>query len=149
MFWSEHRKVFWHKLTLISLQNIDVVCMPKPGDFHYNNHHVKCFVTGWGRRTESNMPLNSTFFVSQKQSRDTLIHFIFSIWAFSGFERDWCPLMEPRQLQWGSTSTIWASLFTALYNSLCWIRGQGCVRRKWKQYIHIRLLNFRQRYTVQ
>jgi len=34
-------------------QNIDVVCMPKPGDFVYDKHRVKCFVTGWGRRTET------------------------------------------------------------------------------------------------
>jgi len=34
-------------------QNIDVVCMPKSGDFIYNKHREKCFVTGWGRRTET------------------------------------------------------------------------------------------------
>lgn len=34
-------------------QNIDVVCMPKPGEFVYDKHSVKCFVTGWGRRTET------------------------------------------------------------------------------------------------
>lgn len=35
-------------------QNIDVVCMPKTGDFIYDKHSVgQCFVTGWGRRTES------------------------------------------------------------------------------------------------
>ena len=27
--------------------------MPKPGDFTYDKHVDKCFVTGWGRRTES------------------------------------------------------------------------------------------------
>ena len=44
-----------HYLSLCAciLQNIDVVCMPKPGDFVYDKHRVKCFVTGWGRRTES------------------------------------------------------------------------------------------------
>ena len=43
-----------HKVQIYSyLQNIDVVCMPKPGDFVYDKHRVKCFVTGWGRRTES------------------------------------------------------------------------------------------------
>jgi len=34
-------------------QNIDVVCMPKPGDFEYQDKKVKCYITGWGRRTES------------------------------------------------------------------------------------------------
>ena len=27
--------------------------MPKPGDFLYQDKLVKCYVTGWGRRTES------------------------------------------------------------------------------------------------
>lgn len=40
-------------------QNIDVVCMPKPGQFVYDKHHQrKCFVTGWGRRTESKIVFN-------------------------------------------------------------------------------------------
>ena len=38
-------------------QNIDVVCMPKPDDFRppttSRSTGVKCYVTGWGRRTES------------------------------------------------------------------------------------------------
>ena len=37
-------------------QNIDVVCMPKPDDFRQpttTRSSVKCYVTGWGRRTES------------------------------------------------------------------------------------------------
>lgn len=38
-------------------QNIDVVCMPKPGDFNLNPRRssapVRCYVTGWGRRTET------------------------------------------------------------------------------------------------
>ena len=37
-------------------QNIDVVCMPKPDDFRQptsSRSYVKCYVTGWGRRTES------------------------------------------------------------------------------------------------
>ena len=29
--------------------------MPKSGDFIYNKHREKCFVTGWGRRTESKL----------------------------------------------------------------------------------------------
>jgi hypothetical protein len=41
-------------------QNIDVICMPKPGDFVYQDKQVKCYVTGWGRRTES----ESAFFYS-------------------------------------------------------------------------------------
>jgi hypothetical protein len=27
--------------------------MPKPGDFVYQDKLVKCYVTGWGRRSES------------------------------------------------------------------------------------------------
>ena len=39
-------------------QNIDVVCMPKPGNFIYNKDRLSnCFVTGWGRRTESKFML--------------------------------------------------------------------------------------------
>ena len=39
-------------------QNIDVVCMPKPGNFIYNKDRLgNCFVTGWGRRTESKFML--------------------------------------------------------------------------------------------
>jgi secreted trypsin-like serine protease len=37
-------------------QNIDVVCMPKPDDFRQpttTRSSVKCYVTGWGRRTET------------------------------------------------------------------------------------------------
>ena len=46
------------------LQNIDVVCMPKPGDFEFHaaasasftaegiDRDHTCYVTGWGRRTE-------------------------------------------------------------------------------------------------
>jgi len=38
-------------------QNIDVVCMPKPDDFRpptsSRSTGVKCYVTGWGRRTET------------------------------------------------------------------------------------------------
>ena len=40
-------------------QNIDVVCMPSPGDFEFHDpsggidRDHKCYVTGWGRRTES------------------------------------------------------------------------------------------------
>jgi len=36
-------------------QNIDVVCMPKPDDFkhHLSDDSVKCYVTGWGRRSET------------------------------------------------------------------------------------------------
>lgn len=37
-------------------QNIDVVCMPKPDDFREptsSRSSVKCYVTGWGRRTET------------------------------------------------------------------------------------------------
>jgi len=38
-------------------QNIDVVCMPKPDDFRppttSRSSGVKCYVTGWGRRTET------------------------------------------------------------------------------------------------
>lgn len=37
-------------------QNIDVVCMPKPDDFKQptsSRSSVKCYVTGWGRRTET------------------------------------------------------------------------------------------------
>jgi len=36
-------------------QNIDVVCMPKPSDFlsEGNDSSVKCYVTGWGRRSET------------------------------------------------------------------------------------------------
>ena len=64
-------------ITLSLFQNIDVVCMPKPGDFTHaeskkaaklaaaasgragGHAHAdidrdhKCYVTGWGRRTES------------------------------------------------------------------------------------------------
>ena len=40
-------------------QNIDVVCMPKPDDFRppttSRSTGVKCYVTGWGRRTESKL----------------------------------------------------------------------------------------------
>ena len=33
--------------------------MPKPGQFVYDKHHQrKCFVTGWGRRTESKIVFN-------------------------------------------------------------------------------------------
>lgn len=49
-----------HDIALLKLekpakrkQNIDVICMPKPGDFIYQDKLVKCYVTGWGRRTES------------------------------------------------------------------------------------------------
>lgn len=39
------------------MQNIDVVCMPKVNDFSREEVNKKsansCFVTGWGRRTES------------------------------------------------------------------------------------------------
>ena len=41
------------------MQNIDVVCMPSPGDFEFHDpsggidRDHKCYVTGWGRRTES------------------------------------------------------------------------------------------------
>ena len=44
---------------LFSFQNIDVVCMPSPGDFEFHDpsggidRDHKCYVTGWGRRTES------------------------------------------------------------------------------------------------
>ena len=43
------------KLKLTFLQNIDVVCMPKPDDFkhHLSDDSVKCYVTGWGRRSET------------------------------------------------------------------------------------------------
>jgi len=40
-------------------QNIDVVCMPSPGDFEFHDpsggidRDHKCYVTGWGRRTET------------------------------------------------------------------------------------------------
>jgi len=35
-------------------QNIDVVCMPKPSDFlSEGDDSVKCYVTGWGRRSET------------------------------------------------------------------------------------------------
>ena len=67
-------------ICFLFFQNIDVICMPKPGDFEHhervaneaknsnsnnnnNNSHGdggggdgddhKCYVTGWGRRTES------------------------------------------------------------------------------------------------
>jgi len=49
-----------HDIALLKLekpakrkQNIDVICMPKPGDFIYQDKQVKCYVTGWGRRTET------------------------------------------------------------------------------------------------
>lgn len=35
-------------------QNIDVVCMPKQGDFQYQDKNLNCYITGWGRRAESN-----------------------------------------------------------------------------------------------
>ena len=55
-------------------QNIDVVCMPKPDDFRQpttTRSSVKCYVTGWGRRTES----KSHFL--QSQIRDVGIVFLF------------------------------------------------------------------------
>ena len=54
-------------------QNIDVVCMPKPDDFRQpttTRSSVKCYVTGWGRRTES----KSHFL--QSQIRDVGIVFL-------------------------------------------------------------------------
>lgn len=52
MKWSQERSC-QRDLISIYFQNIDVVCMPKPGDFQYQDKELKCYITGWGRRTES------------------------------------------------------------------------------------------------
>ena len=59
-------------------QNIDVVCMPKPDDFRQptnSRSSVKCYVTGWGRRTESKCLLAEES--SQKLRNYVLFNLIF------------------------------------------------------------------------
>jgi len=54
-------------------QNIDVVCMPKQGDFQYQDKNLNCYITGWGRRAESNWYFLQLNFVFAKDINFTFL----------------------------------------------------------------------------
>ena len=43
-------------------QNIDAVCMPKRNDFKAGSK-AKCYVTGWGRKDESEYIVSSNVYI--------------------------------------------------------------------------------------
>ena len=75
-------------------QNIDVVCMPKPDDFRppttSRSTGVKCYVTGWGRRTESKLIWLYVLCISDKNlwiehKRSLNFDICFSAFSFRAF----------------------------------------------------------------